>query len=624
MPRMPGAPLPDGGSPEQVPGPAGATSRRRLLRVRSGLATLARAARSFGSTQAETDGAASAVYERYVSLLPDRGDQTLVILADDAEAPVQKYLGAPNVRRRFVISPQESPGWCLEEQGVEHRLATNLDEVNWHMRFFGPVDVVVDLAARRADEYDKVLRKLFFHLMPAGAYVVGRSRSSDGAVPPSILATVATVGVAGPRLAGHAVPDRAWRVATSSVTVDADHVVVLKRGKHILKTKDRLASRLLPAREPELVMTELTTIPGGVLESRAQTHSHDAAVPIADLEATLDYPVHYLRHYRGEIAMVSNGLLHTGFTALPESFRHHRAFSPTNPRLIDASGDFARTRPKDQPATVMSGTYYHLDSENPGHYGHLMTEVVSRLWGWDQAKREFPDLKAIFRIRKADEREPVLEKRIFGAFGIASEDVRWVREPVWLESVVGATPMWHNQIPHYVHPDLEQIWDRIRDSLLAEGTAPKEGFERSGGRRIFVSREHTTTNRTCRNIREVEAFFAERGFDIVYPANHDLAVQAAIFDRAEVLAGFGGSAMFNIMFSKPLRTVILLNHEAYTARNEHLFTAVLGGVVHYFWSTPDIRHPEGGGWSREAYFSPWAFDFERNRAKLAQVITALG
>jgi capsular polysaccharide biosynthesis protein len=605
-----------------------------MTRIRSRLVGVAKAIRSPDAATSAgpgagpgATGAASAFLPRYASLLPDWADQTVVILADDAAAPVPDHLEVPLAGRRIVVSPEAAPGWSLEQRGVEHRGAQNLDQVNWHLRFFGPVDVIVDLAARSGREYDEVWRKLVFHLRPRGAYVIDRSRATDTELPPSLLAGVATIGLTGPDLPQDAEPDRARRVAIMSVTVDADHVVMIKRGKHILKTKDRLASRILPEREPDLSTAELVTLPGGVLEARCRIHSHDAAVPIPYLETRMDYPDHHLRHYRGEIAMVSNGLMHTGFSALPESFRHHNAYSPTNPRLLDASGDFARTRPVDRPTRELPGSYFHLDSENPGHYGHLMTEVVSRLWGWDQAKREIPDLKAVFRIRYEDERVPVLEQRVLGAYGIATEDVVWVHEPVWLESVVGATPMFHNQVPHYVHPDLLGVWDRLRDSFLAEAAATEGGiagdFGRSGGQRIFVSRQDITANRSCRNTRDVEAFFAGHGYDVVYPELYDLAQQAAIFDRAEVIAGFGGSAMFNVMFSRGHRAVILLNHEAYTARNEHLYLALLGGDVHYFWSTPDVSHPVDG-WSREAYYSSWAFDFERNTDALTDVITGLG
>ncbi len=65
-------------------------------------------------------------------------------------------------------------------------------------------------------------------------------------------------------------------------------------------------------------------MPGGVLTGRAEIHSHTSAVEIRNLADDHGVPALHLRHYRGKIAMGSNTLLHTGFTALPDSFRHHR------------------------------------------------------------------------------------------------------------------------------------------------------------------------------------------------------------------------------------------------------------------------------------------------------------
>ena len=574
------------------------------------------------------DGGAGAVvgndfWVRYSSLLPDREEQTVVVVTDDdTSSPVNVFLRAPRASRVVVISPEGLPEWDLERPGVEHRRGRTLEQVNWELRFLGPVDVLVDLAARTGAEYDTFWRRIFFHLRAKGLYVIDRGRARDDVVPASVLEVAGTVGRSSTELSEAGYTDRPRRLAVAGVTLDAEHVLVTKRAKHVLKLRDQDANRLLPSREPELGLEVLDTRPGGTLTSAARIHSHESAVTITALDETMDYPPVHLRHYTGKIAMVSNALLQTGATALPDSFRHHLAATPGNPRLVDVTREFARPRPSDRPRRRLPGNYYHLDSENSGHYGHLLTEVTARLWGWDRAKEQLPDLKAIFRIRYPNERTPALERRVFGAYGIAPDDICWVDEPVWLESVVAATPMWHNQFPHYVHPDLASVWARIRDSLLAEGTPPTVGFERSGGTRIFVSRRHVTTNRACRNAREVEAFFLERGFDIVYPEDHDLAVQAAIFDRAEVVAGFGGSAMFNVMFSRGYRAMILLNHEAYTARNEHLFTVLLGGDVHYFWSTPDLPHPDGE-WSAEAYYSAWAFDFERNSGPLDEVIRGL-
>jgi capsular polysaccharide biosynthesis protein len=88
--------------------------------------------------------------------------------------------------------------------------------------------------------------------------------------------------------------------------------------------------------------------------------------------------------------------------------------------------------------------------------------------------------------------------------------------------------------------------------------------------------------RACRNKQDVEQFFQSNGFTVVYPEDLELSQQAGIFANATVIAGFGGSAMFNMMYAEKMTTAIVLSHEAYTARNEHLFTSLLGGDVDYF------------------------------------------
>jgi hypothetical protein len=67
---------------------------------------------------------------------------------------------------------------------------------------------------------------------------------------------------------------------------------------------------------------------------------------------------------------------------------------------------------------------------------------------------------------------------------------------------------------------------------------------------------------------------------------------------------------------------VVLNHESYTARNEHLYAAVLGCTEHYFWSPADIAHPTNG-WSADAYYSGWEFDFERNLDQLTRLLRSL-
>jgi capsular polysaccharide biosynthesis protein len=168
--------------------------------------------------------------------------------------------------------------------------------------------------------------------------------------------------------------------------------------------------------------------------------------------------------------------------------------------------------------------------------------------------------------------------------------------------VVSATPMWHNAEPHYVHPGIAEVWARIGAGLAQHESAV------ATGPRIFVSRSDATANnaRICRNLKDVERRFAARGFTIVYPEQHPLPDQARLFREARVVAGFGGSALFNVMHTRRLEALVVLNNSSYFARNEHLFASVKGGESHYFWSPPDV--PPEDPLSRDALRTSWEFD----------------
>ena len=87
-----------------------------------------------------------------------------------------------------------------------------------------------------------------------------------------------------------------------------------------------------------------------------------------------------------------------------------------------------------------------------------------------------------------------------------------------------------------------------------------------------------------------------------------------------MVAGFGGSGMFNLMYADTLEHVVVLNQSAYWGRSEHLFATALGVDKHVFWSQPDPGHDEG---SYEAHQWKWEFDFAQNREALETLLTGL-
>jgi capsular polysaccharide biosynthesis protein len=240
-----------------------------------------------------------------------------------------------------------------------------------------------------------------------------------------------------------------------------------------------------------------------------------------------------------------------------------------------------------------------------------MTEALAKVWGWHLAKEADPDLKLLLRVSAKLPDRPRLEPQVLGAYGVDPDDIVWIDDHVRVESLVGASPMWHNAPPFYAHPGMREVWERLRAGIT-DPDAPTYD-------RIFVSRWQTG-NRLCHNATEVERAFAAHGFEVLRPERFDLATQAGMFSRARVVAGFAGSGMFNTMFCQDLEAMVVLSQDAYTARNEHLFGALLGvEQEHYFWS-PALEGTEG---SYERHQSSWKFDFASSGAELDEVLRSL-
>lgn len=553
----------------------------------------------------------------FAALLPPGPGRTVVVLAH------------PTVRSRLaawllpfygddvhVVAGEAVPDWPLEAYDVSFHPGGTLDEMSWQIRLIGAVDVLVNLVPATIAEHNVNWQRLYYYLKPGGAYVVSAETNEHGAFGSDLTSWLRYLSNAEdpavtPRPSAR---QREFAASTATVAASRDLVVLKKQQRHYVKLRETHASRLLALRDEGLTVTELTRLPAGDVESKAQVTSHESSVPIPALSDRLHHPQLFLRHYQGRVGFAGSTLMFSDYTILPDSFRHHLQPDLSNPLLKNVSVTFARVPEQHMPKETLEGNYYQLDSSFSGHFGHFTTEVLAKLWGWDLAKQIVPDLKALFSLKTPHQRIPGLERRFFTAYGIADEDIVWVDRPVHLESVVSATPMWHNSDPHYVHPQMAEVWQRLGERLV-DPDAPE--YER-----IFISRATQTERRTCRNVHEVEAYFAAHGFTVIYPELLDLRIQAGIFAKATTIAGFGGSAMFNVMHAKKMKTMILLSHEAYTARNEHLFTALLGGQVHYFWSKPDVAHPEGG-WTQGAFYSDWEFDFARNEQPLDALLAAL-
>ena len=482
----------------------------------------------------------------------------------------------------------------------------------------GSLNLLVDLGGDRADRL-KLFRDTFGHLVKGGAYVV-----VDYSAPPAADGQAVSASTILDQLAGllddrlqealvQARPpgrtrawDRALGRTMAAVSVRGRHLVITKRAETFAKLHE--ADLVQMIRNGVIEGTVLQR-PGAELVSRCELHENaDSRGSPKRYEA----PPLSLRQVRGVSCRRGQVAVH-GSMLLPDSYRHHMSPELVNVKTADISSFHARLKGDSEAPQMLEGAFFHLSSEYPNHFGHTVTEQLSRLWAWDEAKGVDPDLKALLFTRDPQLRMAPWESDLFHAAGIAPTDVHLTRGPVRVERFVSATPMF--SMPRYVHPDIVEVWNRVARNLAARATV------KDSPPRIFCARR-AGTKRVCRNTAELEQVFVRAGFTVVYPEEHSLANQVAMFQRADAVAGLAGSALFTMAFCEAPKRLIVIQSQSYTASNEYLISAVRGHRIDRFWCPSDSARPDRG-WDRHHFQSPFEFDFDRDGDRLDETLASI-
>jgi capsular polysaccharide biosynthesis protein len=461
------------------------------------------------------------------------------------------------------------------------------------------------------------LPDVFFHLRRGGAVLVRFPRARSTSATGGRWAALADLLhlVTGPErrpgpVPGQPVHDRrTLSEAVGRLVVGPGHLVAVNRVRALAKVREHEMDLVLAARAGRSGRV-VDRLPGGEFPSRCVRRQ---SATLADdlMYATFDAPPVTLREYSSVTCLPQQVALQRNLL-LPDTYRKNQSPRLQHTRLQELGERFTRTPQMSAPRRL-SGAYFYLDSEFPGHFGHAMTEQLSRLWAWRRAKEEHPDLRALVSRRTTGRPLSTVERALFTAAGVPERDTVVVDAPVRVERLLAATPMFST--PDYVHPGIAELWREIGDVLVA--SAP----ERDYPARVFCSRPGG--RRECHNAAEVEARFSAHGFTVVRPERLPFVEQVAMFRNAEVVAGFAGSALLNLMFTVSPKRVVVLSPESYTARNEYLICSVLGHQLDVAWSVPDVSHPVGG-WDPAANRSGFTFDVDREGRWLEQVLTELG
>jgi hypothetical protein len=539
-----------------------------------------------------TDGSSSATLRAW---LDAAGDRVHVIVIGEGSAA----LGAPEL---VAITDGVFPAI---PHGRGTHSAADVKAASKICDSIGRVGVLVDATTGNGLERTLLWESLFFHVAKDGLYIAPEGPSEPG--------WVAAIELGG----GQHKSERELAELRLSLSPDrfSSHglIVLVKTVEHLFKVPEARADDLVTTRLPELRVETLQSLAETTFESslRVTQHGRDQDLPSTTINAS---PA-AVRHYSGPIGIGPTMLTMAQGSVLPPSFRHPWIKNVKNDALRNINWEFAVLPGSNDGWVRLPGLYYDLNPSIPGHFGHVMTESVAKLWGWPEAKARFPDLKALCQIPN-ESYDPVVERTLFTSFGIDEADIHWESQSVTVDAYISATILWQNSPEYQFHPALQDTWSTLRRVLVG----PSEPIYD----RIFISRELSRENRLCRNAADVEQRFVDAGFAIVHPETLSFHEQATIFGNARVVAGFAGSGMFNMLFSERLEHVIVLSQDSYWSRNEFLYAASLADSIDYFWSPAEIRH--GSGFSTTAFHSPWSFDFERNgddlRRLLADVATA--
>jgi capsular polysaccharide biosynthesis protein len=474
----------------------------------------------------------------------------------------------------------------------------------------GPFQVVVDDNVPARGRVRR-FRNVFLHLVPGGTFVLrgAGSRSGGGE---DVRHFVASIRHPSP---GDFVGARRRRDAER--IADAVGAVVVKRHL-VLITNKRHALAKMREDEMNTVLRQRSGVSGRILDTRPALEFESRctlrASPSATaprLPTTYQVPDMWLREYYdvvcapGQVAMQGNLLL-------PDTYRHNQRRRLTNHRTREISARFANLADGLAEPRPLTGAYFYLDSEWPGHFGHAMTEVMSRLWAWEQAKQVEPNLKALLSLRRGATSISEFHLGILSSHGIEATDVLLIDSPVRVEKLVGATPMF--SMPDYVHPDIPKTWASVGAGLAARAPA------REQPRRIFCSRRQS--KRRCRNSDQVEALFASHGFDLIHPEDFHVSEQAAMFRQADIVAGYAGSGLLNLALCDTPKHVIMVSSETYTAQNEYMISSVLGHHLDIAWCLPEPPQA-ANDWAVPGFNADYTFDFNREGLFLEKVLTNL-
>ena len=175
----------------------------------------------------------------------------------------------------------------------------------------------------------------------------------------------------------------------------------------------------------------------------------------------------------------------------------------------------------------------------PKHYGHFITEGMSRLWYL--LDREIDDKELIYISEEGDD----FFFELFEIFGIASKNLKRINEPTRFSRIIIPEPSI--RLHDYYHDLFNQTIQRVVDSVAKTKVS-----------NIYISKKQRFNGRAIGE-RVIENIFRHNGFEILYPEQVPLKDFISILNSAKTVVSSSGTSAHNALFMRENSKLICLN-----------------------------------------------------------------
>jgi hypothetical protein len=228
------------------------------------------------------------------------------------------------------------------------------------------------------------------------------------------------------------------------------------------------------------------------------------------------------------------------FSASQRTSRNVR-WKPADPDSIDPMEAFEE----------ISGCCIYLGHYTT-HYGHFLLETLSRFWVFDMNIKYD---RLIFQpfvhsVPKISSFSPA--KICFECFNIQHGEILVIKKKSRFENLVVPTMLL--RINNEASEEQALIYQKIIEYCRCY-----EYLCKLSPSRIYLSRKKRRSKRcSIVNEDEVEKLFISLDFTVVYPEKISFEKQVTMYNRADIVSGFSGSAMHNSVFMREGSLVITI------------------------------------------------------------------